>query len=66
LTSGDVRDVGRGVTLAIPEGRVEIDATTGVVRRVTEPTYVMPDVPKLSAGYYAAPGMDLIDLFIGA
>jgi D-lactate dehydrogenase (cytochrome) len=26
----------------------------------------MPDVPKLSAGYYAAPGMDLIDLFIGA
>jgi D-lactate dehydrogenase (cytochrome) len=26
----------------------------------------MPDVPKLSAGYYAAPEMDLIDLFIGA
>jgi len=33
---------------------------------VPVPTYVMPDVPKLSAGYYAAPGMDLIDLFIGA
>jgi D-lactate dehydrogenase (cytochrome) len=30
------------------------------------PQYVMPDVPKLSAGYYAAPEMDLIDLFIGA
>ena len=30
------------------------------------PTYRMPDVPKLSAGYYARPGMDLIDLFIGA
>ena len=26
----------------------------------------MPLVPKLSAGYFAAPGMDLIDLFIGA
>jgi D-lactate dehydrogenase (cytochrome) len=26
----------------------------------------MPDVPKRSAGYFAAPGMDLIDLFIGA
>jgi D-lactate dehydrogenase (cytochrome) len=26
----------------------------------------MPDVPKLSAGYFAAPGMDLIDLFIGS
>src|SRR5258707_73912 len=26
----------------------------------------MPDVPKKSAGYFAAPGMDLIDLFIGS
>jgi D-lactate dehydrogenase (cytochrome) len=26
----------------------------------------MPVLPKLSAGYFAAPGMDLIDLFIGA
>jgi D-lactate dehydrogenase (cytochrome) len=26
----------------------------------------MPPVPKLSAGYFAAPGMDLIDLFIGS
>jgi D-lactate dehydrogenase (cytochrome) len=26
----------------------------------------MPDVPKRSAGYFAAPGMDLIDLFIGS
>jgi D-lactate dehydrogenase (cytochrome) len=29
-------------------------------------TYRMPDVPKVSAGYFAAPGMDLIDLFIGS
>lgn len=26
----------------------------------------MPDVAKLSAGYYARPGMDLVDLFIGS
>jgi D-lactate dehydrogenase (cytochrome) len=26
----------------------------------------MPDVAKVSAGYFAAPGMDLIDLFIGS
>jgi D-lactate dehydrogenase (cytochrome) len=26
----------------------------------------MPNVPKSSAGYFAAPGMDLIDLFIGS
>ena len=30
------------------------------------PTYRMPQVAKLSAGYFAAPGMDLIDLFIGS
>src|SRR5574340_273280 len=26
----------------------------------------MPSVPKSSAGYFAAPGMDLVDLFVGA
>jgi D-lactate dehydrogenase (cytochrome) len=26
----------------------------------------MPDVPKRSAGYFAAPGMDLVDLFVGS
>jgi D-lactate dehydrogenase (cytochrome) len=30
------------------------------------PTYRMPAVDKVSAGYYAAPDMDLIDLFIGS
>jgi D-lactate dehydrogenase (cytochrome) len=33
---------------------------------VPVPTYKMPDVPKLSAGYYARPGMDLVDLFVGS
>ena len=33
---------------------------------VPVPTYVMPDVQKLSAGYYAKPGMDLVDLFVGS
>lgn len=33
---------------------------------VAVPTYRMPDVPKVSAGYYAAPEMDAIDLFIGS
>jgi D-lactate dehydrogenase (cytochrome) len=33
---------------------------------VPVPTYVMPDVPKLSAGYYARPEMDLVDLFVGS
>src|SRR5206468_6933296 len=33
---------------------------------VPVPRYRIPDVPKSSAGYFAAPQMDLIDLFIGS
>jgi D-lactate dehydrogenase (cytochrome) len=66
LANGDVLDVVRGETFASGDGRFEIESTTGEIVHVSVPTYVMPDVPKLSAGYYAAPGMDLIDLFVGA
>ncbi len=66
LASGDVLDVSRGEIRASDDGWFEIESTAGAVSRLQVPTYVMPDVPKLSAGYYAAPGMDLIDLFIGA
>ena len=66
LAGGDVLDVVRGETRASAEGWFEIVSTSGDVHRVPLPRYVMPDVPKLSAGYYARPGMDLIDLFIGA
>ena len=34
--------------------------------RIDVPRYRMPQVPKLSAGYFAEPSMDLIDLFIGS
>jgi D-lactate dehydrogenase (cytochrome) len=33
---------------------------------VSLPPLQMPDVPKCSAGYFIAPGMDLIDVFIGS
>jgi D-lactate dehydrogenase (cytochrome) len=66
LASGDVLDVQRGEVIASPEGRFEIALSSGDVVAVPVPTYRMPDVAKLSAGYYAAPGMDLIDLFIGS
>ena len=42
-----------------------IETASGRVS-VPVPTYRMPDVAKRSAGYHAAPGMDLIDLFIGS
>jgi D-lactate dehydrogenase (cytochrome) len=65
LASGDVLDVVRGEVRAHIDGYFEVRTSTGVVR-VPVPTYVMPNVPKRSAGYHAEPGMDLIDLFVGS
>jgi D-lactate dehydrogenase (cytochrome) len=66
LADGDVLDIERGAVRASDEGAFEIEGVDGRVRRIVVPAYTMPDVPKCSAAYYATPGMDLIDLFIGA
>jgi D-lactate dehydrogenase (cytochrome) len=65
LPSGDVLDVTRGAVHADADGCFELVLAERTVR-VPIPRYRMPALPKLSAGYFAAPGMDLIDLFIGA
>jgi D-lactate dehydrogenase (cytochrome) len=65
LASGDVVDIRRGEGVAHPDGWFEIETPARVVR-VPLPAYRMPAVPKCSAGYFAAPGMDPIDLFIGS
>ena len=65
LASGDVLDVHRGATRAHRDGYFELALAAGAVR-VPVPRYTMPRLPKLSAGYFAEPGMDLIDLFIGS
>ena len=65
LASGEALDIERGKVVAHPDGYFDIAGSSGVTR-VRVPTYAMPDVPKRSAGYFAAPGMDLIDLFIGS
>ncbi len=64
LADGTVLDVRRGTQRA-GHGGFEIETASGRVS-VPVPTYRMPDVAKRSAGYHAAPGMDLIDLFIGS
>jgi D-lactate dehydrogenase (cytochrome) len=61
LPTGDVLDLARGEARAHPDGYFEIDDV-----RIPVPAYRMPDVAKRSAGYFAAPQMDLIDLFIGS
>ena len=64
LASGDVLRVRRG-EVESRDGQFII-VTSGGEQHVTVPAITMPQVPKCSAGYFAAPDMDLIDLFIGS
>lgn len=67
LASGQILELRRGQYRAHNEGYFDLLNSDGSSHlRVTLPTYVMPTVDKRSAGYFAAPHMDLIDLFIGA
>ena len=66
LANGDVLDVRRGEVTASPEGTFDIVHPSGAVTCVSVPAYAMPAVPKLSAGYFARPQMDLVDLFVGS
>ena len=64
LAGGDVLELTRGFHYA--DGGFVIGTSSGD-RVVKLPDHIrMPDVPKRSAGYFIAPGMDLIDLFIGS
>ena len=65
LPGGDVLEIERGDYHADADGRFVIATATGD-RIVQVPRLHMPDVPKRSAGYHCAPGMDLVDLFIGS
>jgi len=65
LACGHVLEIERGHTRAHPQDGFEIVCPCGA-RRVSPGSYRMPAVPKCSAGYFAAPDMDLIDLFVGS
>ena len=65
---GSARRWVEALTIVLADGSV-LSIARGE-RRAAElvpvPTYAMPDLPKLSAGYYARPDMDLVDLFVGS
>jgi D-lactate dehydrogenase (cytochrome) len=65
LPGGDVLDIERGSCRAHPDGYFDLELSGRRVR-VPVPPYRMPRVAKLSAGYFAEPSMDLVDLFIGS
>jgi D-lactate dehydrogenase (cytochrome) len=66
LADGSVLDLRRGEVAAHADGWFEIMRLDGSATRVVLPTYRDPPVPKVSAGYHAAPEMDLVDLFVGS
>ncbi len=66
LASGEVLDIARGKHKASKEGHFDIIDSDNRTHRIDIPTYEMPKVSKISAGYFAKPDMDLIDLFIGS
>jgi len=77
---GPVRPWVEALTTVLADGselsirRGEVHARDGILPLATAartidvpvPSYRMPHVVKISAGYYARPEMDLIDLFIGS
>lgn len=65
LPTGDVLELERDQTLAHPDGYFEIELARRAVR-VPVASSRKVAVPKCSAGYFGAPGMDLVDLFIGS
>jgi D-lactate dehydrogenase (cytochrome) len=65
LPNGSVLDIERGAVTAHADGYFDIAVADREIR-VPVPRYRMPQIAKLSAGYFAAPAMDLIDLFIGS
>jgi D-lactate dehydrogenase (cytochrome) len=65
LASGHVLAIRRGDITASDAGWFEF-ARDDRTWRVPVPAIRMPDVPKCSAGYFSAPHMDLVDLFVGS
>ncbi|HEV3485693.1 MAG TPA: FAD-binding oxidoreductase [Vicinamibacterales bacterium] len=65
LADGTVLTLHRGRNRASQDGAIHFETRRGPIA-VPAPRYRTPNVAKVSAGYYAAPGMDAVDLFIGS
>ncbi len=66
LFNGDAIAVERGQAVARRGGRFHIGLSDGRVLEVPVPDYRLPDLKKISAGYFASDPLDLVDLFIGS
>lgn len=61
LASGEVLDLRRGAVRADAAGRMRVGSV-----EVMLPSYQMPQTRKNASGYFVAPEMDAVDLFIGS
>jgi D-lactate dehydrogenase (cytochrome) len=66
LAAGDVLDLRRGELRADAQGNIKIPLPSGDFIEALLPTYQMPKTRKHASGYYVAPEMDVLDLFIGS
>jgi D-lactate dehydrogenase (cytochrome) len=65
LATGDIVDIHRGEMFAAKH-HIDFLLPSGKRIQAQLPSYSMPHVRKHASGYYVAPGMDVIDLFIGS
>ncbi len=66
LFNGDLLEIERGQVVARPGERFRIVLSDGRALAVPVPTYRLPALEKISAGYHAADPLDLVDLFVGS
>jgi D-lactate dehydrogenase (cytochrome) len=66
LTNGEVVELRRGNLCADASGQINLPLPSGNTITASLPTYRMAHVRKNASGYFVAPGMDVIDLFIGS
>jgi D-lactate dehydrogenase (cytochrome) len=66
LATGDVIDLRRGDVRADENGMLRLPLAGGRSIEARLPSYRMPQTRKHASGYYVAPRMDAVDLFIGS
>ena len=66
LATGELLDLRRGELRAEISKQIKIPLPSGRILEATLPTYQMPKTRKHAAGYYVAPDMDVLDLFLGS
>ena len=66
LATGDILDLRRGGARADSNGLLRLPLGGGRFVEARLPSYSMPRTRKHAAGYFVAPGMDAVDLFVGS